>query len=211
VADATVGIDLGASRIDVVSLTGTGPAWSTIPATEIDTVVERVRAAAMIAIDAPAELSTAPHRHDGAVNAKFRTARCGEIALGEQARVWVPWVTPADPALVPPWMEVGFALWRALRAAGHDPLEVYPAGAFHALAGTRLPRKTTAAGRRARLEILATAIALPASVAHRWTHDALDACAAAVTASHHRAGTARRFGHAAPTCDASSIWLPAAP
>ena len=37
------------------------------------------------------------------------------IALGQDAGIWVPWVTPADPAKVAGWMQVGFDLWTALR------------------------------------------------------------------------------------------------
>jgi hypothetical protein len=107
-------------------------------------------------------------------------------------------------------MEVGFAVWAALREAGHEPVEVYPAGAFLVLAGTRLPPKTTVAGRRARRDVLAAHADLPAA-ASTWPHDALDALAAAVTARDLAAGTGRRCGHDAPGCDGSAVWLPARP
>jgi hypothetical protein len=107
-------------------------------------------------------------------------------------------------------MRVGFAVWAALHASGHDPVEVYPAGAFLVLAGSRLPRKTTAAGRRARRDVLAAHANLPAAVS-TWPHDAFDALAAAVTARDRATGTGRRCGHDARGCDGSAIWLPAAP
>lgn len=215
VPDEWVGIDLGASRIDVVVLGGGDGGLRVSRATthgadEVDSVVDLVVKARAIAIDAPAELSTAPHRDDAAVNRKFRIARCGEVALGEQTGIWVPWVTPSDPARVPPWMTVGFSLWRALRTAGQKPLEVYPAGIFRTLAGARLPKKRTAAGRAARIEVLSIHVELPASVAS-WSHDPIDALAAALTAHAVDVGTATRHGHAGNGCDDSAIWLPPAP
>ena len=213
--DEWVGIDLGASRIDVVTITA-GPDASrvvraaTYDAAEIDTVVDAVRDAAAIALDAPAELSTAPHRDDLQVNPKFRVARCGEIALGQEARIWVPWVTPPDPSLASPWMHLGFRLWSQLRDAGHEPFEVYPAGVFRALAGERLPKKTTREGQQARIGVLAAHVELPAMVA-MWTHDGLDALAAALTAHRAETGTARRYAHDGPACDRSAVWLPFGP
>lgn len=212
----SVGIDLGASQVHVVVLdggSGSRPrvdAARTVAATEVDAVVDMAIDAGAIAIDAPAALSTAVHRHDPAVSRKFRVARCGEIALGEQARIWVPWVTPAEAGAVPPWMQVGFAVWAALRGAGHAPIEVYPAGGFRVLAGRLPPRKTTTAGRRARIELLAPAVDLPADI-ETWSHDGLDALAAALTAHQCTTGIARAIGHSAPGCDGSSIWLPADP
>jgi predicted nuclease with RNAse H fold len=210
--DEWVGIDLGASRFDVVRLTaGTDTVRvaraTTFAADDFGALVDLVRGASAIAIDAPAELSTAPHRDDASVNRKFRRARCGEIALGQQAGIWVPWVTPPEPELVPAWMQVGFTLWRSLRAAGCEPVEVYPAGAFRVLAGGPLPRKTTRAGLHARIGVLATHVELPAMV-EMWTHDGLDALAAALTAHRADTGAGRRCAHAAPGCDGSSVWLP---
>jgi predicted nuclease with RNAse H fold len=205
-----LGIDLGARRVDAVVLAGGEVrAVRAFDACDLDGIVALADGAAQIAIDAPAELSTAAHRDDETVNRKFRVARCGEIALGEQARIWVPWVTPADPDAVPGWMRVGFALWAALREDGHEPLEVYPAGAFRVLAGGPVPRKTTVAGREARRDLLASEVDLPVG-ANRWGHDTLDALAAAVTARQWSQGRARRYGHEAPGCDPSAVWLPAA-
>jgi predicted nuclease with RNAse H fold len=209
-----MGVDLGATRIDAVVVTDGADGRAAVAtvgafaATDVDAVVELATGVTAIAIDAPAELSTAPHRGDETVNRKFRVARCGEIALGQQARIWVPWVTPADPAQVPGWMAVGFTLWRALRAAGHEPIEVYPAGIFRTLAGGPLPRKTTLPGHAARRSLLAPEAELPSTV-EVWTHDGIDALAAAVTARRYSSGRARRFAHAEPGCDESAVWLPA--
>lgn len=210
-----MGIDLGASTIHVV-VVAAGPAHEracvadarTFDAADLGSVVTVADGAAEIAIDAPAELSMAAHRDDAAISNKFRTARCGEIALGQQAKIWVPWVTPWDAAKVPGWMQVGFDLWRALREAGHEPLEVYPSGVFTTLAGKRVPKKTTRAGLRARIGLLEPHVALPETI-EMWSHDGLDALSAAVTARQKSAGVASRIAHAAPTCDGSAIWLPA--
>jgi predicted nuclease with RNAse H fold len=210
-----VGIDLGASRIDAVEIAASGaPARAavrratTFAADDLDAVVAFAAGANGIAIDAPSELSTAPHRDDAQVNRKFRTARCGEIALGEEARIWVPWVTPTDWSTAPEWMRVGFRVWHALRGAGHEPIEVYPTGAFLTLARTRLQKKTTREGLEARLALLEPMVEHP-PMAGMWTHDGVDALVAAVTARHQAGGIARRHGHPDAACDGSAVWLPA--
>jgi predicted nuclease with RNAse H fold len=205
-----VGVDLGAATIHVVVLGGDRPQVidaRTFAAEHTDAVVTLAAGAAEVAIDAPAQLSTAPHRADESISPKFRVARCGEIALGQQARIWVPWVTPADPEKVPKWMQVGFDLWLGLRRAGHEPVEVYPAGVFRTLAGGRVPTKTTRAGLHERIRLLAPHVALPEAV-EVWSHDGIDALGAAVTARQKGIGTARRVAHAEPACDGSAIWLP---
>jgi predicted nuclease with RNAse H fold len=214
VTTRALGIDLGASALHLAVLEGDGPAGlqiretATVDATDLDAVIAAASGADAVAIDAPAAPSTAVHRDDEAISRKFRTARCGEIALGEQDRIWVPWVTPPDPEAVPGWMRVGFSVWSALAAAGHEPIEVYPAGVFRVLAGHVPPKKTTPAGRRARIGLLAPAIDLPARIDH-WSHDTLDALAAALTAHQRAIGLARACGHDDPACDGSTIWLPA--
>ncbi len=213
---AALGIDLGASAIHTATLEGREPGALRVrdahsfDATDLDRVVTSAEGVDAVAIDAPAALSRAVHRDDETISRKFRIARCGEIALGEQAHIWVPWVTPPDPDAVSEWMQVGFSVWDALTAAGHHPIEVYPAGAFRVLAGHVPPRKTSAAGRRARIELLAASIDLPVGIDH-WSHDGLDALAAALTAHQRARGTARACGHDAPGCDGSAIWLPAPP
>lgn len=209
-------VDLGTARIDAVVVTDAGGGRARVAearcfaASAIDEVVALAHGATLVAIDAPAELSTARHRDDESVNRKFRVARCGEIALGQQARIWVPWVTPPDPDAVPGWMRVGFALWAALRDDGHEPIEVYPAGIFRTLAGERVPRKTSPDGLARRRSLLAAEAELPPMV-EAWTHDAVDALAAAVTARQCSQGRARRCGHDGEGCDGSAVWLPAVP
>lgn len=155
-----------------------------------------------VAIDAPSALSSSAHADDAALAPKFRAARCGEIALGREAGVWVPWVSPpVDAVDVAGWITVGLALFAALSAAGHDPVETYPHAVFRSLAGGRVAAKSTAAGRAERVGLLRRAgigeVTLPL-----WGHDGLDALAAALVAADPGA---RPFG-----CghDGSSIWLP---
>jgi predicted nuclease with RNAse H fold len=93
------------------------------------------------------------------------------------------------------WMRVGFDLARALQGHGyHLPrdaqdrdatlLEVFPDAAFVTLLGSRPPKKSLPAGAAMRRALLhASGIAAAVS----WSHDDLDAVAAALTA-HHWAG-----------------------
>jgi len=207
------GIDLGASMIHAVTLTATNGASArvvaahTFESSDLRGVVGMATDVDRIAIDAPDQLSTAPHRGDGSLTPKFRSARCGEIALGEREGIWVPWVTPVDPSLVPGWIQVGFNTWAALREAGHEPLEVYPAGVFRVLAGKVPPKKGTHAGSLARIALLEPHVELPEGI-EMWTHDGLDALAAALVARWSLDGRARHVGHEASGCDSSAIWLP---
>lgn len=210
-----VGIDLGASVVHAVGLGAAGASLRVTAArtfdpadpTELTELVALAGRAAAIAIDAPGALSLGVHAHDTRLAPKFRTARCGEIALGQDAGIWVPWTTPIDPDRLPGWMQVGFAVWAALGRAGHHPLEVYPAGLFRVLAGGPVPKKTSLPGLRARLALLAPHVALPTDVA-MWSHDGVDALGAALVGRWSTDGRARGVGHAATGCDGSMIWIP---
>ena len=186
-------------------------AGDVLPSDDVAAVVRWVRFVGddvvRVAVDAPSALSPLVHAGDDTLAPKFRAARCGEIALGRDAGVWVPWVSPpADRSLpVAGWIEVGLRLFEGLAAAGYEAVETYPHAVFRSLAGgARVPAKSTAAGLRRRVELLRAAgvaeVTFPL-----WGHDGLDACAAALVA-------------AAPdprvlTCghDGSSIWLPSQP
>jgi predicted nuclease with RNAse H fold len=208
-----VGIDLGAKALHVVVLDRSDRQCSivcsdVISPSEHGRLTNLCEGAARVAIDAPSEPSTAPHAGDHSLSPKFRVARCGEIALGQEHSSWVPWVTPESVPASPVWMQVGFRTWQQLREAGHTPIEVYPAGAFRALAGIRLPKKTTAAGRRARLDVLDRHLELPPD-AEMWSHDAIDATVAALVAAWSVAdGPVVAAGHDRPGCDGSAIWIP---
>lgn len=202
-----VGIDVGARRLDGVALDDEGRVLDTValPASEIAAVVDWANGAAAVAVDAPDAWSTAPHGGDDRLAPKFRSARCAEIGLGRLEGVWVPWTTPVEPA-PGTWIHVGVSLFGALRAVGHEPVEVYPHASFRVLAGGRRPpAKRTAEGRRVRAGLLrAAGVAGPG--VESWRHDALDAASAALVALHRTRGTARGVtcGH-----DGSAIWLPA--
>jgi len=202
-----VGIDVGTRQLHAVALDEHARVVgvAVLDATRPDAVVGWTAAADAVAVDAPDRWSTAPHATDDDLSPKFRTARCGEIALAREHRVWVPWVTPTRP--VEGWIRVGIDLFAALRAAGHEPVEVYPHAVFCALGGRRPPPKQQLAGAEARIRLLESA-GLTATSLPMWSHDALDAAAAALVALHHANGVARpaTCGH-----DGSAIWLPALP
>jgi predicted nuclease with RNAse H fold len=188
----SVGIDLGASHLHLAIL---DDGVETFTTTSIDDVVVACTGADAIAIDAPSDAATG-RIHAGARSPKFAVARCNEIAAGEELGVWVPWVTPAIDAC-PPWMHTGFAVWHALRGAGHAPMEVYPAGCFWLLNGGRWPpKKQTPEGRAARLALLDVDLVLT-------SHDHIDALMAATVAR----GPNRRVGHDEPGCDDSALFV----
>lgn len=201
-----VGIDLGASAVHVVVVDASLEVVSSrvFAPTETEQLGAFVSRASWVAIDAPSGLSTAPHLYDASLSRKFRPARCGEIALGRELRLWVPWVTPRTDAACPAWMRVGLRLFEVLGAQGLRTIEVYPHAGFVALAGCRLAKKTSVEGRRARVEVLRRA-GVRARELELWTHDALDAAVAALTAERANAGRAREItcGH-----DGSAIWVP---
>jgi predicted nuclease with RNAse H fold len=186
-----VGIDLGATHVHVASLDGDDVRVFTT--TSIDDVVAACAGASRIAIDAPSDPATG-RVHAGEHSPKFAVARCNEIAAGEQLGVWVPWVTPVLAAC-PQWMWTGFDVWRALRDAGHEPIEVYPAGCFWLLNGRRWPpKKSTPEGRAARRALLPVHIDTD-------SHDHIDAVMAAVVAR----GPSIAITHTDPACDGSTL------
>jgi hypothetical protein len=207
-----VGIDVGAALVHLVAVDDGGRvvAGDVLPAGDPAAVVDwaaSVGDVRRVAVDAPSALSPLAHADDATLAPKFRAARCGEIALGREVGVWVPWVSPpasAPAADVAGWIAVGLSLFGALAAAGFEAVETYPHAVFRALAGgERIPGKTTPEGRRRRIELLRQAGIVEPTLP-LWGHDGLDACAAALVA----AAPSPRIvtcGH-----DGSSIWLPAA-
>lgn len=200
-----VGIDVSERAAHCVALGPTGQledvwlhGWDDLPA-----LVSAVAQAAGVAVDAPAELSVASHADDETLSPKFRRARCAEIALGRDHGVWVPWVAPVEPPTAG-WISRGLELFRALRAAGVDAVEVYPHAGFRALAGSRVPSKRTAAGIAARAALLRRAGVTERSL-EMWSHDGLDALLGALVAR----GPRLPVRHEGESCDPSTIWLPA--
>ena len=206
-----VGIDVGAARLHVVALDDAGGVTvaEVVDAGELPALVARLVSARQIAIDSPDRWSTAPHAGNTSLSPKFRLARCAEIGLARARRVWVPWTTPVSADAAPGWIRTGVALFAALRAVGHEPLEVYPYAAYRVLnSGGRLAEKRSAGGRQQRRELLVAAGVDAHGLDRLTTHDLRDAAVAAVVARDHA------HGHATPaTCghDGSAIWLPASP
>lgn len=205
-----VGIDVGASRVHLVALRGGRVvAADVLAADDVAGVLALVRSvgAGRVAVDAPSALSPLAHAGDTALAPKFRAARCGEIALGREAGVWVPWVSPpADrSAPVAGWIEVGLALFAALAGAGVEAVETYPHAVFRALAGgARVPAKSSPEGLVRRVELLRAA-GVDEPTLPLWGHDGLDAGAAALVAASPEPRVLS-CGH-----DGSSIWLPPSP
>jgi len=207
VSGAGVGIDVGASRLHLVALSADGEvlAGDVLPADDVEAAVAWVQrfAPGRVAVDAPSALSPGSHAGDLSLAPKFRAARCGEIALGREVGVWVPWVSPpAGTNDVAGWIRVGLRLFEALAAAGLDAVETYPHGVFRVLArGTRVPAKSSSEGLSRRVELLRRAGVAEATLP-LWGHDGLDACAAALVAASADPRVVT-CGH-----DGSSIWLP---
>jgi predicted nuclease with RNAse H fold len=202
-----VGIDVGANCLHCVALDDSGhvaDVWL-IDASELSGLISAVCNATAIAVDAPAQLSTAPHLLDPVLNRKFLPARCAEIALGRDYKTWVPWVTPQDrPASG--WIDTGLRVFEALRTSNVPTIEVYPHAGYRVLArGRQLPKKSTAAGVRVRVDLLRSAGVL-AEALPMWSHDGLDALLGAVVARDYSRGASVGVscGH-----DDSAIWLPA--
>jgi predicted nuclease with RNAse H fold len=205
-----VGLDVGARWVHAVALReGTVVGAEVLAADDADAVASWVaalgRGVARVAIDAPSGLSAGAHAGDTTLAPKFRAARCGEVALGRDAGVWVPWVSPPAGATdVAPWITVGLSLFATLTGAGHDVVETFPHAVFRCLAGgARVAAKSTPAGLAERVALLRAAGVTDATLP-LWGHDGLDAAAAALVAADP-AARAVTCGH-----DGSAIWLPAA-
>ncbi len=203
-----VGIDLGQRRIHLVALDDRLrlAAASVVDALELESVKGLLERADVVAIDAPQKLSTAPHAADATLSPKFCSARCAEIALGREHRIWVPWVTPTIEHPLPPWMQVGFDVFELAKSCGVRTIEVFPYAGFRILGGGRIASKQTAEGLRLRAELL-RAGGLKVEALEMWSHDSLDAALAALIAYEAGHGSAIRVG-----CghDDSAIWLPGA-
>ena len=203
------GVDVGGDRLHAVVLDGARSIVATfvVAPADVGDLVERLVALGVVraGIDAPDAMSVAAHADDETLAPKFRTGRCGEIALGRERGIWVSWVTPTAPPFAG-WMTAGFALHEAATERGIETVEVYPHAAFRVLAGGRRPpSKTTPAGIATRVELLADAGVSGADHMAMWSHDALDAAAAALVVADEDA-VAVTCGH-----DGSAIWLPSSP
>lgn len=158
-----------------------------------------------VAIDAPSALSPLAHAADLTLAPKFRDARCGEIALGREVGVWVPWVSPAAGAGdIAPWIRVGLSLFAAFADVGVEAVETFPHAVFRTLnGGARVAAKSKPEGLAERAALLRAA-GIDEPTLPLWGHDGLDAAAAALVAVDPEA-RAVTCGH-----DGSAIWIPSA-
>jgi predicted nuclease with RNAse H fold len=126
-----------------------------VPTQEFEQLPVWIVEAKVVAVDAPANISTAPHANDHELSGKFREARCAEIALWRECGSWVPWTAPIT---APPdgWMKVGLDLYDAIsQMSTAEVIEIYPYAGFRELAGRKgLAKKTTIIGARERVELL---------------------------------------------------------
>jgi predicted nuclease with RNAse H fold len=209
-------MDVGTNAFHAVAIdeNHSSVAGRVFAADELDAVVEWLAPARVVAIDAPDRPSTGAHLTDDRVAEKFREGRCAEVALGLEARFWVPWVTPATP-VAGSWIDVGIGLHERLRReTGAEVIEVYPHACFRRLAaGDQLPTKMGVEGMRSRVALLEAA-GIDDPHLDLWSHDSVDAAVAALVASQHAKGVAVGYGCPEATrCghDGSTIWLPASP
>lgn len=202
-----IGIDVGADRVHLVALDASFRVVTTAVMEPgrfefFESILRSCKGSIAVAIDGPDGPSMAPFRNDPTVSGKFRNARGCEVELGRQRKIWVSFATGPEP--LSGWALVASDLFSLTRSFGHRPLETYPYAIFHTLAGRRLPKKTTGAGITARVGTLQSA-GLQADWLAMWSHDALDAAAAALVAVHHFRNTA--IAIACPLDD-TTIWLP---
>ena len=201
-----MGIDVGADRIHAVVLDETLAIIDVWVADPGDRIGVAARLAALsptsIAIDGPDGPSAAPFRDELSLAPKWRTARGCEVELGRRKGIWVSFATPEGE--LGGWMGVAAAIFEAARASHHVALEVYPHAVYRTLAGRRLAKKTTARGIDERVAALRSS-GVRGPYLSMWSHDGLDAAAAALVAAHHRLGRAEPI-----RCDrdATTIWLP---
>jgi predicted nuclease with RNAse H fold len=202
-----VGVDVAAERLHCVALDVSLRVADArmFAAAELGDLVRWARAATIVAVDAPAELSTAPHASESSLSPKFARARCAEIALGRRYGLWVPFVAPLAGEPIATWMKTGLALFEEFDRTSTRVIEVFPyAGYRRLVAPERLAKKSLLDGARQRITALDTAGVTEARL-EMWSHDGLDALLAAMTAARCAEGVAVEVtcGH-----DGSAIWLP---
>ena len=202
-----VGVDVGADRLHLVCL---GPAFGISDTAVIDPAdragvdkwFARLPPQSVIAIDGPPAPSAAPFADDATVSPKFRRARGCEVELGRRRGIWVSFATGPEPLMG--WMAEAAHVHRLAGSLGHRALETYPYAIYRTLLGRRPAKKTTGIGTIDRVVALRSA-GFDHDALAMWSHDALDAAAAALVARHYADGIAD-----AVTCalDGTSIWLP---
>jgi predicted nuclease with RNAse H fold len=211
--NTVAGVDISATTAHVVVLDGSASIvdaalWA---ADNLGPLADRLALCDVVAIDSPDRWSSGPIPEHADLSPKFIAARCAEWELA-RTHYWVPWVTPLPPKSDAEhqryaWIERGIELFKRLEGRT-TPIEVYPNSVFKRLAGTSpLLPKSTSVGLTSRAALLRAEGVVEVHLG-MWSHDSLDAAAAAVVALHHSRGIAVEVscGH-----DGSAMWLPRSP
>ena len=206
------GVDISGSAAHVVILDGGQLAKAGVwPTDDLSHLAEELARCGVVAIDSPDRWSPGAIPEHEALSPKFLAARCAEFELARKYRYWVPWATPLPPTSDSErakyaWMARGMELFQLLEGRTVT-IEVYPHAIFRRLAKQApLPPKSRQAGGRMRVALLQEA-GITAPHLEMWSHDGLDAAAAALVALARGRDEAERIScnHAG-----SAIWLPAA-
>ena len=204
------GVDIGGRAAHVVVLDGrkvkSAALW---PTQDLAQLADVLAGCDVVAIDSPDRWSPGAIPEHAGLSPKFVAARCAEFELARKYRYWVPWVTPRPPQAPDEhrryaWIERGIELFDRL-AGRTATIEVYPNSIFRRLGGlTPLPSKSTMPGLGRRVELLRSA-GIREEHLDMWSHDSLDASAAAVVAHCWTESLAEEVscGH-----DGSAMWLP---
>ena len=205
------GVDISGGAAHVVILEGGQVAEAIVwPTDDLIHLAEALMTCGVVAIDSPDRWSHgAIPEHEG-LSPKFVAVRCAEFELARRYRYWVPWVTPRPPRsdlerAKYAWMARGMELFQLLEGRA-ETIEVYPHAIFRQLAKQApLPSKSRQAGGRMRVALLHEA-GITTPHLEMWSHDGLDAAAAAVAALARAREEAERV-----SCDhdGSAMWLPA--
>ena len=202
-----VGVDVGADRLHFVALgedlaVAANGVFDPSDHQHVDAWFSALAAGSVIAIDGPPGPSTAAFADDPSVSRKFRSARGCEVELGRQRGIWVSFATGPQP--LTGWMAEAERVHQLCVRGGFEALETYPHAVYRTLLGRRPAKKSTGLGISERVEALRAVGVIEPTLA-MWSHDALDAAAAAVVAHRRLCGTAVPI-----TCalDATTIWLP---
>jgi predicted nuclease with RNAse H fold len=202
-----VGVDVGADRLHLVALGQSRHVSTTAVFDPADRVGVQAWFRALppgsaVAIDGPPAPSVAAFVDDPTVSPKFRRARGCEVELGRQRGIWVSFATGPEPLVG--WMAEAATVHGLCAASGLAALETYPHAVYRTLLGRRPAKKSTGVGISERAEALRV-VGLDEPALRMWSHDALDAAAAAIVASDYLAGDAVPI-----TChlDDTTIWLP---
>jgi predicted nuclease with RNAse H fold len=210
VETVALGVDVGAERLHVVGLSAAGAFTVTdvVNSRDLDRFRDLVRTLSIegvVAIDGPAGSSVGAYADDVTISQKFRLARGCEVELGRQRRIWVSFATGPGP--LTGWMLVAELVHECVIRAERRALETYPHAVYTTLNGARPPKKSTADGITERVRLLREAGVDDPSLP-LWSHDGLDAAAAAIVALHAYRGTAEAV---VSERDGTSIWLPPRP